>query len=164
MFQDPQSNQSNQSSGINFRKVQIPGVQPYPLIPSSIYIRVCLKIGKTPKPNGFADHYPYEKWRFFIGNINPTFSDKPILNSPMVWSHNVPQIWLHPLRSPCFLRPSKVPRRGKAPLKPLDSLAHDLWKLPQMIWPLHSKQLIYLWIECKKEIHDNCVVLLSLYI
>ena len=20
---------------------------------------VCLKIGKTPKPNGFADHYPY---------------------------------------------------------------------------------------------------------
>ena len=25
---------------------------------------VCLKIGKTPKPNGFADHYPYEKWLF----------------------------------------------------------------------------------------------------
>jgi hypothetical protein len=24
-----------------------------------IYIWVCLKIEKTPKPNGFADHYPY---------------------------------------------------------------------------------------------------------
>ena len=35
-LQDPQS---NQSSGINFREVQIPGVQPYPLIPSSIYIK-----------------------------------------------------------------------------------------------------------------------------
>ena len=31
-----------------------------------------------PKPNGFADHYPYEKWLAIIGNINPTFSDKPI--------------------------------------------------------------------------------------
>ena len=29
-------------------------------------------------PNGFADHYPYEKWLAIIGNINPTFSDKPI--------------------------------------------------------------------------------------
>ena len=28
-------------------------------------------------PNGFADHYPYEKYGYFIGNINPTFSDKP---------------------------------------------------------------------------------------
>ena len=28
-------------------------------------------------PNGFADHYPYEKWLYIIGNINPTFSDKP---------------------------------------------------------------------------------------
>ena len=28
-------------------------------------------------PNGFADHYPYEKWLAIIGNINPTFSDKP---------------------------------------------------------------------------------------
>ena len=25
-------------------------------------------------PNGFADHYPYEKWLAIIGNINPTFS------------------------------------------------------------------------------------------
>ena len=29
-------------------------------------------------PNGFADHYPYEKWLAIIGNINPTFSDIPI--------------------------------------------------------------------------------------
>ena len=29
-------------------------------------------------PNGFADHYPYEKWLAIIGNINPTFSDKTI--------------------------------------------------------------------------------------
>ena len=25
---------------------------------------VCLKMLCTPKPNGFADHYPYEKWLF----------------------------------------------------------------------------------------------------
>ena len=24
--------------------------------------------------NGFADHYPYEKWLAIIGKINPTFS------------------------------------------------------------------------------------------
>ena len=30
-------------------------------------------------PNGFADHYPYEKWLAIIGNITPTFSDKPTL-------------------------------------------------------------------------------------
>ena len=23
---------------------------------------VCLKMVSTPKPNGFHDHYPYEKW------------------------------------------------------------------------------------------------------
>ena len=28
-------------------------------------------------PNGFHDHYPYEKWLAITGNINPTFSDKP---------------------------------------------------------------------------------------
>ena len=44
-------------------------------------IWVCLKIGKTPKPNGFADHYPYEKWLAIIGNINPTFSDIPIYST-----------------------------------------------------------------------------------
>ena len=27
-------------------------------------IWVCLKMLCTPKPNGFADHYPYEKWLF----------------------------------------------------------------------------------------------------
>ena len=29
------------------------------------------------KPNGFSDHYPYEKWLAIIGKINPTFSDIP---------------------------------------------------------------------------------------
>ena len=38
---------------------------------------VCLKMSCTPKANGFADHYPYEKWLAIIGNINPTFPDKP---------------------------------------------------------------------------------------
>ena len=42
-----------------------------------INIWVCLKMVSTPKPNGFADHYPYEKWLAIIGDINPTFSDKP---------------------------------------------------------------------------------------
>ena len=46
----------------------------------SFSIWVCLKIGNTPKPNGFADHYPYEKWLFHweYNGIYPTFSDKPI--------------------------------------------------------------------------------------
>ena len=35
---------------------------------------VCLKIVYPIVPNGFADHYPYEKWLAIIGNINPTFS------------------------------------------------------------------------------------------
>ena len=38
---------------------------------------------KTPKPNGFADHYPVFKWLAIIGNINPTFSDKPIYTEGM---------------------------------------------------------------------------------
>ena len=29
-----------------------------------IFKWVCLKMVSTPKPNGFADHYPYEKWLF----------------------------------------------------------------------------------------------------
>ena len=37
-------------------------------------------VGNTPKPNGFADHYPVFQWLAIIGNINPTFSDKPILS------------------------------------------------------------------------------------
>ena len=36
-------------------------------------------------PNGFADHYPYEKWLAIIGKINPTFSEKGIF--PMIASH-----------------------------------------------------------------------------
>ena len=33
-------------------------------------------------PNGFADHYPYEKRLAIIGNINPTFSGpNPYINS-----------------------------------------------------------------------------------
>ena len=40
-------------------------------------ICVCLKIGKTPKPNGFADHYPVFKWLFHWEYT--LFSDKPIL-------------------------------------------------------------------------------------
>ena len=41
-----------------------------------IYIWVCLKIEKTPKPNGFADHYPVFKWLFHWEYT--LFSDKPI--------------------------------------------------------------------------------------
>ena len=37
---------------------------------------VCLKMSCTPKPNGFADHYPYEKWLFHWEHT--LFSDKPI--------------------------------------------------------------------------------------
>ena len=39
---------------------------------------VCLEMVSTPKPNGFADHYPYEM-AISLG-IYPTFSDKPKLN------------------------------------------------------------------------------------
>ena len=42
-------------------------------------IRVCLKIEKTPKPNGFADHYPKNKWLFHWEYT--LFSDKPIMSS-----------------------------------------------------------------------------------
>ena len=41
---------------------------------------VLLKMVSTPKPNGFADHYPVLKNGYFIGNINPTFSDKTTKN------------------------------------------------------------------------------------
>ena len=41
---------------------------------------VCLKIVYPIVPNGFHDHYPVFKWLYIIGNINPTFSDKPILS------------------------------------------------------------------------------------
>ena len=41
-------------------------------------------------PNGFADHYPYEKWLAIIGNINPTFSDKAMLAIFWVSSKRIP--------------------------------------------------------------------------
>ena len=37
---------------------------------------VCLKIVYPIVPNGFADHYPYEKWLFHWEYT--IFSDKPI--------------------------------------------------------------------------------------
>ena len=37
---------------------------------------VCLKMLCTPKPNGFADHYPYETWLFHWEYT--LFSDKPM--------------------------------------------------------------------------------------
>ena len=40
------------------------------------HIWVCLKIVYPEKPNGFADHYPYEKWLFHWGYT--PFSDIPI--------------------------------------------------------------------------------------
>ena len=43
-----------------------------------IYMGVSENVVYPIVPNGFADHYPYEKWLAIIGNINPTCSDKPI--------------------------------------------------------------------------------------
>ena len=40
-------------------------------------IWVCLKMLCSPKPNGFADHYPYYRWLFHWENT--TFSDIPAL-------------------------------------------------------------------------------------
>ena len=42
-------------------------------------------VGKTPKPNGFADHYPYEKWLFHWGYT--PFSDIP------QWIETLPDVW-----------------------------------------------------------------------
>ena len=52
-------------------------------------------------PNGFADHYPILSLLngYFIGNINPTFSDKPIyLHSQMlhgagIFTYIYPKNW-----------------------------------------------------------------------
>ena len=41
-----------------------------------LLIWVCLKMLCTPKPNGFADHYPVFKWLFHWEYT--LFSDKPI--------------------------------------------------------------------------------------
>ena len=55
-------------------------MQPYKRAKRDATNWVCLKMLCTPKPNGFADHYPVIKNGYFIGNINPTFSDKPIFS------------------------------------------------------------------------------------
>ena len=59
------------------------GRGPSPLVPASTVHRelnkhmgLSLKMVSTPKPNGFADHYPYEKWLFHWEYT--LFSDKPI--------------------------------------------------------------------------------------
>ena len=58
-------------------------------------------------PNGFADHYPVFKWLAIVGNINPTFSDKPIYSISQFYmcythalfeknfnsSHRIGKIW-----------------------------------------------------------------------
>ena len=43
-------------------------------VPNSIW--VCLKMLCTPTPNGFADHYPYEKWLFHWETL-PYFQTSP---------------------------------------------------------------------------------------
>ena len=41
------------------------GFSPIPLKNDGVKVNwVCLKIGNTPKANGFADHYPVFKWLF----------------------------------------------------------------------------------------------------
>ena len=40
------------------------------------YMGVSENVGNTPKPNGFADHYPVLKWLFHWEYT--LFSDKPI--------------------------------------------------------------------------------------
>ena len=43
---------------------------------------MCLKMSAKPlfTQSGFADHYPVLKNGYFIGNIDPTFSDKAIFS------------------------------------------------------------------------------------
>ena len=45
--------------------------------PSKPPMGVSENVGKTPKPNGFADHHPYEKWLFHWGYI-PHFQTYPM--------------------------------------------------------------------------------------
>ena len=52
----------------------------------NIYIWVCLKMLCTPKPNGFADHYPY--WMAIIGNI-PYFQTNPYSPIQLLWSQRL---------------------------------------------------------------------------
>ena len=44
--------------------------------PQTVHVGVSENRLNPIVPNGFADHYPYEKWLAIIGGINPTFSDK----------------------------------------------------------------------------------------
>ena len=52
----------------------INGKNPGEMLGSAIW--VCLKMLCSPKPNGFADHSPYEKWLFHWEYT--LFADKPI--------------------------------------------------------------------------------------
>ena len=45
-------------------------------------IWVCLKMVSTPKPNGFADHYPYEKW-LFHWEYTQHFQTNPYVDVPL---------------------------------------------------------------------------------
>ena len=62
---------------------------------------MCLKMVSTPKPNGFADHYPYEKWLAIIGKINPTFS----VTNPFGFGESL-------RRSPCVVQVVQVALRS----------------------------------------------------
>ena len=46
---------------------------------------VCLKMLCTPKPNGFADHYPYEKW-LFHWEYTQHFQTKPLDSLDFRWN------------------------------------------------------------------------------
>ena len=68
---------------------------------------VCLKMVSTPKLNGFADHYPYEKWLAIIGNINPTFSGpNPIVCGHVELCQSAAFLGIAPLLS--VIRPSSA--------------------------------------------------------
>ena len=60
-------------------------------------IWVCLKMLCTPKPNGFADHYPYEKWLFHWGYT--PFSDIPIYHSKDLMAPHLRLVMEHPRRA-----------------------------------------------------------------
>ena len=53
---------------------------------SKDHAEVCLKMVSTPKPNGFADHYPYEKW-LFHWEYTQHFQTNPLWNDVFHRSH-----------------------------------------------------------------------------
>ena len=69
---------------------------------------VCLKIVSTPKPNGFADHYPYEKWLFhweYTQHFQTNPHRKPMNKSSSSLANIMTaQIWLSQV--PCLDYPS----------------------------------------------------------